>query len=311
MDFVRFVSGAIGGPNLLPIMEHYHFYPNRVQATNGHLVLDAPTGLDINATAKALRVNLALKSTEEPIITATDHTLIVKEGSYRASIKLTPEEYPVHAVPKRLKWSKAAGLCEALKVVLPFASTHGAQPWTTTVRLTESHIYATTGYVLIRYQHKSPFSCVLPRALCEELVRLGDPVDAAMYKDGRHVVYRYDTGAWLQGAMSALDWSVDPEQLLNGARTKVPDGLWEAVELVAPLCTDEPATVTLRDNLVSTNTEEHSASVDGFTFKHPVKFRLDTLRAVLSVAEKINFATFPRCCFTGPGVSGTLMGIST
>ena len=89
--------------------------------------------------------------------------------------------------------------------------------------------------------------------------------------------------------------------------------LAEAVALVQPFCPDPKNPIIVLDaNLVRTLDGLHSASVRGFkgnAFGH-CAFRAEPLLAVLAVAERATWGSFPRVHWRGPELDGVIVGVS-
>lgn len=308
---LNFVKGAVSTKDLIPVLTHFCFYQGRVQGGNGRLYMDAPGGIEEEITLPAglliKAINACTQNDVQMKVTKKGN-FIISSGSFRASIPISPDSYPV--VKPEGKEYPGTQIIPALRQLQGFIGTDASRAWACGVLFQDGYCYATNNVSMVRVpvQWAAP-DINLPGATVNEILRTELPIDSVMVADNSVTFHSGDR--WIRSQLFDLAWPEVASFFQGRGFPGAPPGLLEAIEKVLPFCPDSKAPIiVLGEEGVSTADGEMSASVSGMSLP-PGRYRAETLLLALSSCDQIDLGKYPAPIpFSAPGgLEGVLVGV--
>lgn len=300
-EIAKMVASVVADRDTVPVLTQLHLYGDRIQGSNGRMVLDAPWDWehDTDLNLPAGPFCKALDRMDNPTMAMTDGKLVVKQGRMKATIPVSRDAYPRSPATEEpfspVDW---ASLGAAWGKVLPFVSSDASKPWATGILYRGGWVYATNNVVLIRAKcNLGPEEFDVPAAAAAQLLSLGTVTGRHITKNA--ITFTLASGAWFRTARMDGAWpGVDGmlEQYDYGALPKLPDMLAEDVEQVLPFVPDpKHPVIRFVDGKVATLEGDMNAEVvnegvaPGTTSYHAVPLGL-----VLRLASHMDFSAYPK-----------------
>lgn len=311
---LRFVQGAVAKKDFLPAMTHFAIERGTVRAYNGTIALSCPIPFDIDCKPKAGPLVQAIRNCKDTVTLSMTPAgrLRIQSGSFRAFVDCVHEETP-HVLPEGTPIElDGEALLTALKVVEPFIGNDASRPWTNGVLLRGQSAFATNNVCLIEYWVGSTFAHVvnIPRSAVKEMLRINEaPTHAQMtttsmtfhYTDGRWVRTQLLSDAWPDLAL-ILDVESDPKLL--------DERIFEGLETIAPFSDKLGRVWVQNEQLLTSKDEGEGAVFDIPGLKYEGIYQIDMLKLLQGVAQKIDFAQYPKpCLFYGDRLRGAIIGM--
>jgi len=291
---LRFVQGAISVSRAgVPDMEHYRIKDNRITAFNGRMALSAPFGLNITAYPKATDFYKAVRAcegSEEVRVKLTEGgKLGIATDSFRAYIPSLPDvDYDPQ--PEGELAACPDSLLDDLQVLAPFIGEDASRPWSTGVLFDHGCLTATNNIAFIRTENDHGMPPLnLPGFAVRELLRIGEP-PTMMQTNQASITFHYLDGSWLKTSLLAMEWPIDlVNQLLSipAELEWIPEGMTEALDMVAPFVDGPAAPVYFEDGYITTTPNPEDGALAGvaglaagpcFAFR-PLRLVLDAATA--------------------------------
>jgi hypothetical protein len=327
-DVLKFVSGAVSTKDVLPVLTHFAFRDQRVHGFNGRVHICAPLpAVTFNTTAPAALFMAALSEGNDDFSLAlkADHVL-AKCGTFKARLPIGDVGTFPAPEPPSAKQRKRVGpeIVDALKRLRPFIGDDASRPWSASIKFAGTSAYATNNVVLAAttVSVESALAVELPVQAVDEILRLAaSGVVPSHCTIEREAVWFYYTapkhlnGAWIRCTTFDGTWPEVAPVLAGvhkGAKLKkIQADQWAAaVARVRPFCPDpKHPLIVLEGSAIGTLAGTTSAQVDGFEFGGKCVFQAEPLAQVLSVAEAIDLAKFPRVPWKGSNLEGVLLGV--
>jgi len=316
---LRFVQGAIQKNGVRPELEHFQIKGGRIVGFNGYMALSSPIDLDLEALPKAGLFHKALQACGENIaITQTDAgRLYLKSGAFSAFIPCT-ERMIYEAAPEGEVFPAPPGLAATFRRMLPFISEDASRPWSMGLSMADGCYTATNNVILLQVWdgHTCPrFNC--PRFAVTEIARMDeDPVSIQVSPSS--VTFHYPDSRWLRTQRLDEDWPLEMMNKILHGQTKalqpLPDGFFDAVDLLAPFAVDGPSsTLYFLDGTISTGKAgaQEGAAMDLPGLPSGPAFKLKALQMLRGEVAGIDFSLHPRpCLFFGEKSRGALIGLN-
>lgn len=302
IDLLKIVNKATTTKSTA-VMSHFRIVDGAVTATNGAITINAEVAeLDgINATVPAAQFLTAIAACkDEPQITTTDKSMMVKAGSFKARLPRSFEPFPdpdwngeEDTVPP--DFSKKLGT--AAKFI-------GGRY--TGVLIKNGYAYATDNASMVRVELDgfidSDFT--LPEEAVKLLTTINEqPVAASVAEN--YAVIEYASFK-IRCSTLALEWpDVDKYiQFTAESLDPIPDGLSDAVKTVTQFLSKSDAPrVTFRDGAVYAG----GAEIGGFDLPDVV-MGADAANVLLSIMDKADFSVSPMR-FAGHEIVGVCAGV--
>lgn len=299
-ETAKMVASVVAERDTVPVLTQLHLYGNRIQGSNGRMVIDAPWewehDTDLNLPAGPFCK--ALDRMDNPSMVMKDGKLVVKQGRMKATIPVNRDVYP-RSPPTDGEFSPVewASLAAAWSKVLPFVSSDASKPWATGILYRAGWVYATNNVVLVRAKcDLGPEEFDLPASAAAQLIALGGVT-------GRHITanaitFSLASGAWfrtsrLDGIWPGVDGMLDRYDYAS--LPELPPALAEDVEQVLPFVPDpKHPVIRFVDGKVATLEGDMNAEVvnegvaQGTTSYHAVPLGL-----VLRIAARMDFSQYP------------------
>lgn len=319
LDQLKMVRGGVADKDLVPVLTHFHIYDGRIQGANGRIAIDAACEKfkDFSITVPAKKFLTAVDACSgEPKLSATEDSLTITRGGFRARLPLAKHEDFPRAIPDETDYafSESDGFISALSRLRPFVSDDASRMWACGILLKDGYAHATNNVVLARAPigwSSLDDAINVPSLTVDELIRIGkDPVRVA--GSNKSITFYYDDGSWLKTNVLDLGWP-DISSFFSfdhDAVPPVPDGLLSAVETVTPFSADMLSPVILfGETGVSTREADSSAAFEGITLPEAA-FQSKSLVPVLKVARQLDLSRWPDACpFVGEGIDGVAIGV--
>ena len=319
LETIKLVAGTVADKTLVPAFSHIHIYDGHIQGNDGRCTaIDASCEelRGVNATVPASRFLRAVNACDgEPVITEKNGKLTIKRAGFKAILPLMANaDYPkVSGPPEGVEPTPVApGFLKALKRIAPFISEDASRPWSCSVLVDKTHMYATNNVVVVSVPFVSPYTFSLPTASVDELLRINRDPKHIVQKD-QNTFFLYDT-FWCRVLPMSLPWP-DIEKMLAkydyNTLPAIPGQLRDAVDKISHFHPDPKFPVVMFNaEGVHTMDGEHKASVEGMELPE-ARFRAEMICKVLNEATKMDLSTYPAPSpFTGPeGMRGMIVGV--
>ncbi len=310
MTPLEFVGGAIPtNESVLPIFTHFLLYNERVQASNGRIVLDSPLpGVKLDACVPADRFYKAMQPGAKIDMHVTEGgRLSIKRGRFRALLPLMPSgDFPAVAIQKKqARFKLTPGFTRLLENIRPFIGDDATRPWVSNTLFHSGRLITTSNVCITAFDAKGIADFTIPLFAVEELLRIADePFEYAL--DGGAIYFFWKGDRWLKSQTIEGEWPIKTvhEYLATPTKPKkLPEGLADAVEELLPFCADpkHPVVFFNKDG-ISTAPGDTQAEVEGFTLE-PICFDARNLLPILKHATKAELRSGERPVgfFYGPG----------
>lgn len=312
---LKFAQGAVSKKDFVPALTHFQISNGRVTGYDGKLSLSAPIALDLDCCPKAgpfVNAVNACQDTAQLAMTANGR-LSIRSGKFRAHVECMPVDTFPEVVPEGLPVAIDGGLLPALKVLYDFSAEDASRPWAAGVLLDGESAFATNNVILVEswLGYHFPYRVNLPRFTIREMLRIGEePLGMQLTADS--VTFHYSDSRWLRSQLNSNEWPnirelLDRAPLVPGDVAMVPEGLFEALETLAPFVA-ETGQLFISQNLVCTATEDGaSVEVPGM----PVcSFNHKMLSMLNGVAQRADFSAWPNpVAFYGERLRGFIAGM--
>lgn len=312
---LKFAQGAVSKKDFVPALSHFQIAGGRVTGYDGKLSLSAPIALDLECCPKAIPFVKAVEActdTAQLAMTASGK-LTIRSGKFRAHVECLPlETFPVVG-PEGVHVAIDGQLMPALKALYDFTAEDASRPWAAGVLLDGASAFATNNVILVEawLGYHFPYRVNLPRFTIREMLRIGEePVGMQLTADS--VTFHYSEDRWLRSQLNSIEWP-DIRGMLDNIPLKpddvpvVPDGLWEALDTLAPFVSDM-GQLYIGPDVVRTATEDGaSVEVPGM----PVcSYNHKMLAMLAGVAQRAAFASWPNpTAFYGERLRGLIAGM--
>ena len=316
LDALKFVSGAIKKNGISPELEHFRINEGRVVGFNGYMALSAPIDLPIDAMPRADMFHKALQACTDNV--AIDRTpngrLRIRSGGLTVHVPCI-EKVVFDAAPDGEMFDAPAGLRETFARMLPFIGDDASRPWAMGLAIGGQTYTATNNVILLQVWDGHPlptFNC--PRFAVAEVARIKDsPIKIQVAKAS--VTFHYEDGRWLRTQLLTDEW---PTELMNkifdrpSVQERLPEGFFEAVDILAPFAADASSPIYLSPRGLSTGDPE----IDEGAVKHlsglaDAAFKLKALQLLRDEVTTVDLNLHPApCLFFGPNSRGAIVGLS-
>lgn len=309
---LKFAQGAVSKKDFVPALSHFQIANGRVTGYDGKLSLSAPIALDLECCPKAVPFVKAVEACQDTAqLAMTDSgKLTIRSGKFRAHVECLPvETFPV-VEPEGLPVAIDGELLPALKALYEFSAEDASRPWAAGVLLDGASAFATNNVILVEawLGYHFPYRVNLPRFTIREMLRIGEePV--GMQLTAESATFHYSEGRWLRSQLNSTEWPdvrgmLDRMPLSPEHVPPVPEGLWEALDTLAPFVS-ELGQLFIGPDVVRTATEDGaSVEVPGMpicSFNHKMLAMLE------GVAQRADFAAWPNpVAFYGGRLRGLL-----
>lgn len=312
---LKFAQGAVSKKDFVPALTHFQLSNGRVTGYDGKLSLSAPIALDLDCCPKAapfVNAVQACHDTAQLAMTAGGK-LSIRSGKFRAHVECLPvETFPV-VLPEGQAVAIDGNLLPALKVLYGFTAEDASRPWAAGILLDGGSAFATNNVILIEawLGYHFPYRVNLPRYTIREMLRVGEePIGMQLTADS--VTFHYTEDRWMRSQLNSTEWP-DIRNMLDripaapATVPEVPEGLWEALDTLAPFVS-ELGQLFIGPDVVRTATED-GASVD--VPGMPIcSFNHKMLSMLQDVAQRADFAAWPNpVAFYGERLRGMLAGM--
>jgi DNA polymerase III sliding clamp (beta) subunit (PCNA family) len=312
---LKFAQGAVSKKDFVPALSHFQISNGRVTGYDGKLSLSAPIALDLECCPKAGPFVNAVQACQDTaqLAMTTGGKLTIRSGKFRAHVECLPvETFPV-VEPEGIPVAIDGHLLPALKVLYEFSAEDASRPWAAGVLLDGASAFATNNVILIEawLGYHFPYRVNLPRFTIREMLRIGEePIGMQLTADS--VTFHYSEHRWLRSQLNSIEWP-DIRGMLDRVPAGpeevpvVPDGLWEALETLAPFVS-EIGQLYIGPDVVRTAAEEGaSVEVPGMpicSFNHKMLAMLE------GVAARADFGLWPNPVpFYGERLRGLIAGM--
>lgn len=317
LSALKFVQGAVSKKDYQPALKHFRIKDGRVTGYNGIIALSSPIDLDISATPRALPFVKAIErcTVETTVIHVTPGgRLGVRSGGFKCFVECTDDSEVLDAiVPEGDDIQFAPNLLAALQALEPFVGNDASRPWATGVLLRGASAYATNNVIIAEYWlgEYLPVEVNLPSAAVDELLRIKE-VPTRVQLSENCVTFHFEGGRWMRAQLLGLEWP-DVSVFLDvatDALQPIPQGLFEAIETLAPFIGEE-GRLYFRDGVLTTSPEDGAgASIDVPGLPERGAYHYKMLPLLNGVAETIDFTPHPKQCpFRGPMLRGVIQGM--
>ena len=313
LDAIRFVQGAVAKKDFVPVLTHFHIAGGIIRGYNGMLGLCSPIAVDLNASPRAIPFVKAIQTCQENIqlhMTPAGK-LAIKSGTFKANIDCAQGTFP-DMEPEGAEIPLTGGLIAALRLLSPFIADDASRPWARGILFRNQSAFATNNIILIEHWLGSPFPVEvnIPRMAVIELLRIGEePTRLQMTET--NITFHYTEGRWMRTQTYSTEWP-DLESILNrpNVQEPIPDGMWDAVDALAPF-TDELGRIHFLDDILATGvTPDSGAAVEVPGNKTGGCFNFKQLALLKGVAATIDFSAAPKpCIFYGDKLRGAIVGM--
>lgn len=315
LDSLRFVQGAVAKKDIVAALTHFQIKDGTVRGHNGGLTLCSPIDLNLNVTPKGTMFVKAIQTCQEVIslsVTAGGR-LSIKSGKFRALVDCVEEGFPATDPEGTVIELKTGGIIKALKTLLPFIAEDASRPWARGILIRGQSAFATNNVILAEYWLGYQFPCEvnIPKAAVVEMCRIGqEPIRMQVCENS--VTFFFEGDRWLKTNLYSLEWP-DLAKVLNrdSNPVAVPEGLWQALNDIAPFTDKSRRVYFLESGKVTTDpTEQTGAAVEVPGLAPTGVYNVDYLLAMEDVIEKVDFSTYPGpAMFFGKGIRGAIIGM--
>lgn len=313
LDSLRFVMGAVAKKDFVPSLVHFSIEGGRVRGFNGMLGLCCPIDMNLTVSPKATQFVKAIQTCKETIqlhVTPAGR-LAVKSGTFRVFVDCTEETYPM-VEPEGAEIVPQGPIMAVLKKLAPFIAEDASRPWARGILLRGNSAFATNNIVVIEHWMATPFPTEIniPKMAVTELLRIGEEPTSLQVSE-LNATFHFSGGRWLRTQTYSTKWP-DLSRVLDveSVQLPVPEGLWQAVEDLAPFV-DDLGRLHLAPGTISTGqTDGSGASVDLPALGVTGCFNAHQLSLLKGVVDTIALDGYPKpCLFYGDGVRGAIVGM--
>lgn len=315
LEALRFVQGAVAKKDYHPALTNFRIHEGHVQGYNGVMALSSPIELALNVVPSAVEFLRAIRACDGTI--AIHQTpggrLAIKSGTFKTFVECSGEVFPA-VTPVGVDVALPGNLIPALKVLAPFIATDASRTWAQGVLFRGMSAFATNNVVLVEHWlgYPLPFEINLPKPAVTELLRIGEEPERIQLAAST-CTFHFSGGRWLHTSLYETSWpKVETVLGAESTQAQCPQGLWEALEQVAPFV-DKTGRVYLAPGKLFTSSEEEVGaavdlpSLEGVT---PSIYHLGHLMLLRPITQTIDFSTYPRpCLFEGDNLRGAILGM--
>ncbi len=317
LSALKFVQGAVARKGFVPSLTHFRIEGGKVKGYNGNLALCSPIPLDLSVTPKAGSFVQAIQTCKEAtqLHMTPAGRLAIKSGKFRAYVECTDEVYPdIRPEGTRIQLNPDNALLPVLKLLRPFIAEDASRPWARGVLFRNGSAFATNNIILIEHWmgYDFPVEINLPAPAVAEIIRIGKEPTSMQVSEGS-ITFHYDeTGRWLRSQVYTTQWP-DVAKILDtvGELKPIPEGLFEALEDIAPFADDVNRCYFL-DGKISTVQEgdQSGASMEVEGIAGGPIFHCQQLALLAGVAHSADFSRYPAPCpLAGEKLRGAIVGV--
>lgn len=318
LDTLKFVQGAVSKKEYVPELSHFRIAGGRIVGYNGHLCISSPIALDIDCCPKATQLVRAIAACEEEVQIALTPKgrLSVVSGAFRGHVDTVPLEVFPDVQPEGELVQVDGELLPALRVLMDYTSEDASRPWASGVLLDGASAFATNNVVLVErwLGYHFPYRVNLPSYAVREMLRIREEPKALRLSSNSLTVY-YDGDRWMRTQLNSAEWPDARALLDRSAQVQtqdVPEGLWRALETVAPMLGELKA-VYVQAGSVATGEDEDCAArvvLESLPADLHGAFNCPMLQSLEGIAQRIALETWPQPCpFYGDKLRGLLVGL--
>jgi DNA polymerase III sliding clamp (beta) subunit (PCNA family) len=326
LDALRFIRGAVSKKDFLPVLTHFRIQSDVAYADNGAVSICTPIFLGFDCTPKALPLLKALQHATDADTVQLSLTkanrLLVKIGTFKASVECLPDAPPIHTPQGALFNLDGKKFLTGITKLRPFIGNDASRPWCNGILISPDKLSVTNNILFIETQYTLNNSFTgklnLPAQAIDEMLRIGEPPEA-LQVDDTSVAFWYSGDRWLRAQLLPAEWP-DTAKLFENKKSNFKPALtalfFEAVEKLLPFA-DELRSVHLTSTGLATHTEDHTGAavaLDAHALANlPAQGRYngDALLLLKNIAPKIDFSTYPAPVLfsDGAGLRGALVGL--
>ena len=302
---IEFVKHGVLNRQFEEPLTEIHAIGDTIQSYNGRVRMSHPLkGIGKFSVGSATFLKAIASCNWEPDIRKTDHNLIIKKGKFRVMLPFN-EMYQSQSRGKTKKRIKLQDdFLFSVKQLFPFISEDASREWSQSILIREGFMYVTNNITVIRCPVDLP-DCVLPIGLVHVLVKCKlEPSYIQIGKKG--VTIDFDNDAWAYGSNTPQDWPAVEHFFKKQKWNKLPEinkGFIDAVELIAPFCTNDELTFT-EGKLVTDISEVREVGSPDCCLSS-----INTQR-VLKIFTHADFSQYPKPIpMKGLGIQGIMAGI--
>lgn len=314
---LKFAQGAVSKKDFVPELTHFQLSGRRVTGYNGAMSLSAPIELDLDCCPKAEPFVNAVRACQDTaqLSMTPGGKLSIRSGKFKAHVECLPiDTFPV-VQPEGLAVELGGGVLTALKVLYDFTADDASRPWAAGVLLDGESAFATNNVILVEcwLGYHFPYRVNVPRTTIREMLRIGEePVGMQLTADS--VTFHYSDARWLRSQLNSTEWP-DIRALLNRAPgdpaqvPEVPDGLFEALDTLAPFVSDL-GQLFISAGVVATTADADVGAMVEVPGMPICSFNHKMLSMLEGVAQRADFAAWPNpVAFYGNRVRGFIAGM--
>lgn len=328
---IKLAMLAIETNNTYPIAQNFHFYKNRVQATNTKITIDCPLKTKQNFTVNAERFSSVLQLYESGFqVTDIDNYVQITKDKSQCKIAKHSEHdnFPLKILPKAQPnqiIKNGAKFLSALKTTAAFAGDDASNPYTCTVLIQDGYMYATSNSTAVRVDCTdvvpSNFGedIQVPTFAIHALAAFEDTLIAVISQDNG-LYFVFASGAWLFCIDYNQTWPDVPQllkQVYPGSESEipsVPDNFESIVGKIASAAKfiEGVPTICFSGNEVHTNKQDGSFELSFTTEMNfgNAYFNASKMHQIAKVAKRIDTRRYPKHVpFAGDEIIGVVMGI--
>lgn len=320
-EALSFVVGAVARKEYEPELCHLLIRDQKVVAYDGLLSMSSPIPIDLHVKPHAKDMMLAVKACEsvkEPIAMSVTKAgrLSIKAGKFKAFVGCMDNESDMtRPTPQGQMIDVGAELFDAIRILAPFMSTDASRPWSRGILISTNSCLVTNNVILIERWHgaKFPIEMIIPAPAVEELLRIGEaPIKMQVCENS--ATFYFEDDRYMMTALMEGGWPTERVQARlsqPASPVAIPDGFFDALEMLRPFVDDERKYVYLTPTKITTHQSgEDGAEIEFATGEGTQIFTLPYLQSLDGVAAKIDFQLWPDpCLFYGPKLRGVIIGV--
>lgn len=311
---LKFVAGAVSRKDIVQALSHFRIENKTVKGFNGTIGLCSPIDLDLDVTPKAEQFLKAIQTCDDTIALhlTPKGKLSVRSGTFKALVDCIEKESFPEITPQGEFVPLNGGFLKAIKALVPFISDDASRAWSRGILFKGQSAYATNNIILVEswLGFDFPVTINVPKSAINELIRIGEEPEQLQVSENR-ITFHFSGGRWLCSQTYSTEWP-DLSKILNmdSKQHEIPPQLASCLENLLPF-TDKMERVVFSNGKVSTaETEDEGASYDIESITMDACFNAKHLLSVLSVAESIDFTSYPApCLFRGDNIRGAIIGM--
>jgi hypothetical protein len=320
LETLKFVMGAVSKKDHVPELTHFHIANSRISGYNGKMRISAPIALDIDCCPKADQLVKAINACDpdSPLQVKLTPTgkLSIHSGKFRALVDCVPMETYPDMQPGGTS-APGDGLLSVFTLLYDYTSDDVSRPWASGVLVDGQFAYATNNVIFAQAYHGQPFPyrVNIPRYAVKELARIGEEC-LRVQLTANTATFHFADGRWLMTQLVAVDWpaidAVFARMAAYGAVPACPQGLWDALDTLAPFVGEAGRVYAAGGSLTTTADMDVATGavvdVDGLQATGIYNHKM--LSSLRGVALQLDFEAYPApMTWYGVNVAGLFVGM--